>query len=90
MAKLGEENPKASRADLAAADRWCLRPHELRHYRAIQLFVPGLNPKTVADRLGHSDPSVTLGVYNSNTDAQAQESADSLVAGMVLPPMGHR
>ena len=90
MAKLGEENPKASRADLAAADRWYFRPLELRHYTAIQLFAAGPNPKSVADRLGHTDPSVTLRVHNANTDAQAQEAADSLVAGLVLPSTGRR
>jgi hypothetical protein len=29
-------------------------------------------------------------VYTANTDAQAQEAADSLEAGLVLPPMGRR
>jgi integrase len=90
LVKLWEENPKASRADLSAADRWDFRLHDLRHYTATQLFAAGLNPKTVADRLGHADPSVTLRVYTANTDAQAQEAADSLEAGLVLPPMGRR
>ncbi len=90
LAKLREEKPKATRADLATADRWDFRLHDLRHYTATQLFAAGLNPKTVADRLGHADPSVTLSVYTANTDAQAQEAADSLEAGLVLPPMGRR
>ena len=90
LVKLRESNPKATRADLAATDRWDFRLHDLRHYTATQLFAAGLNPKTVADRLGHADPSVTLRVYTANTDAQAQEAADSLEAGLVLPPMGRR
>jgi integrase len=90
LAKLREANPKSTRADLAASDRWDFRLHDLRHYTATQLFAAGLNPKTVADRLGHADPSVTLRVYTANTDAQAQEAADSLEAGLVLPPMGRR
>jgi integrase len=90
LAKLQEDNPKATRADLATTDRWAFRLHDLRHYTATQLFAAGLNPKTVADRLGHADPSVTLSVYTANTDAQAQEAADSLEAGLVLPPMGRR
>jgi len=88
LAKLREARPKATLADLAAADRWDFRLHDLRHYTATQLFAAGLNPKTVADRLGHADPSVTLRVYTANTDAQAQEAADSLEAGLVLPQMG--
>jgi integrase len=90
LVELREVKPKVTRADLAAADRWDFRLHDLRHYTATQLFAAGLNPKTVADRLGHADPSVTLRVYTANTDAQAQEAADSLEAGLVLPPMGRR
>jgi integrase len=90
LTKLREAKPKATRTDLAPADRWDFRLHDLRHYTATQLFAAGLNPKTVADRLGHADPSVTLRVYTANTDAQAQEAADSLEAGLVLPPMGRR
>lgn len=69
LANLRESNPKATRSDLATADRWDFRLHDLRHYTATQLFAAGLNPKTVADRLGHADPSVTLSVYTANTDA---------------------
>jgi integrase len=90
LARLRESKPKATRTDLAPADRWDFRLHDLRHYTATQLFAAGLNPKTVADRLGHADPSVTLRVYTANTIAQAQEAADSLEAGLVLPPMGRR
>jgi integrase len=82
LANLRERNPKAERADLLQADRWDYRLHDLRHYTATQLVAAGLNPKTVADRLGHADPSITLRVYTANTDAQAQAAADSLEAGL--------
>ena len=36
LAKLREEKPKATRANLAAADRWDFRLHDLRHYTATQ------------------------------------------------------
>jgi integrase len=88
LAKLKKSKPKATRADLAVGDRWAYRLHDLRHYTATQLFAAGLNPKTVADRLGHADPSITLRVYTANTDAQAQEAADSLEAGLELPMLG--
>jgi hypothetical protein len=44
-----------------------------------------MNPKTVADRLGHADPAITLRVYTANTNAQAQAAAESLEAGLNLP-----
>lgn len=37
--------------------------HDLRHWYASVLIGAGLNPKSVAERLGHADPSMTLRVY---------------------------
>ena len=88
LAELRDTKPKATRANLPAVDRWDYRLHDLRHYTATQLFAAGLNPKTVADRLGHADPSITLRVYTANTDAQAQEAADSLEAGLEFASSG--
>ena len=64
------------------ADRWPVRLHDLRHFTATQLFAAGMNPKTVADRLGHADASVTLRVYIANTSGQEQAAANSLEAGL--------
>jgi len=36
--------------------RW----HDLRHFSATQLIAAGFDPVTVAQRLGHADPAVTL------------------------------
>ena len=88
LAQLRETKPKATRVNLPPADRWDYRLHDLRHYTATQLFAAGLNPKTVADRLGHADPSITLRVCTANTDAQAQEAADSLEAGLEFAALG--
>lgn len=41
-----------------------IRFHELRHTTASILMASGLDPETVAERLGHSDPSITLRVYS--------------------------
>jgi integrase len=82
LERLRRTNPKAKRADLPPEDQWSFRLHDLRHYTATQLFADGMNPKTVADRLGHADASVTLRVYTANTNAQAQAAADSLEAGL--------
>jgi|SRR5579859_962660 len=37
--------------------------HDLRHWYASALIRAGLNPKVVAERLGHADASMTLRVY---------------------------
>jgi integrase len=71
---------------LRAAERWPYRFHDLRHYTATELFRAGHNPRTVADRLGHADPSLTLRVYTQNTVDQAQAAADSLESGLLTLP----
>ncbi|MGN9806033.1 tyrosine-type recombinase/integrase [Micromonospora sp. L32] len=38
--------------------------HDLRHFYASALIGAGHSPKVVADRLGHSDPAMTLRVYS--------------------------
>lgn len=40
-----------------------VRLHDLRHFTATQLIGAGVDIRTVAGRLGHSDPSLTLRVY---------------------------
>ena len=40
-----------------------VRLHDLRHFTATQLISAGVDIRTVAERLGHSDPSLTLRVY---------------------------
>jgi len=74
----------AAEADPPRVEAWPYRLHDLRHYTATQLFRAGMNPRTVADRLGHADPALTLRVYTADTDAQAQSAADSLEAGLAL------
>ena len=41
-----------------------VRLHDLRHFTATQLIGANVDIRTVAGRLGHSDPSVTLRVYS--------------------------
>jgi integrase len=40
-----------------------VRLHDLRHFTATQLIGAGVDVRTVAGRLGHSDPSLTLRTY---------------------------
>ena len=48
-----------------------IRLHDLRHTSATLLISEGVDVRTVAGRLGHSSPSLTLNVY-----AEALQSAD--------------
>lgn len=53
-----------------------MRFHDLRHTHATWLSAVNLNPRTVADRLGHTDPSFTMRTYaHMSTDAQRQAAA---------------
>jgi integrase len=63
-------------------EEWPYRFHDLRHYSATELFRAGHHARTVADRLGHADPSITLRVYTHDTADQAAAAAASLEAGV--------
>ena len=64
-------------------DPWPYRFHDLRHYTATELFRQGHHARTVADRLGHADPALTLRVYTHDTQDQAKAAAASLSAGLL-------
>jgi integrase len=59
-----------------------VRLHDLRHFTATQLIGAGVDVRTVAGRLGHSDPSVTLRVYSHALEERDRAAAD--VMGRVL------
>lgn len=59
-----------------------VRLHDLRHFTATQLIGAGVDVRTVAGRLGHSDPSVTLRVYSHALEERDRAAAD--IMGRVL------
>jgi integrase len=59
-----------------------VRLHDLRHFTATQLIAAGMDVRTVAGRLGHSDPSVTLRVYSHALEERDRAAAD--IMGRVL------
>lgn len=63
--------------------KWPYRFHDLRHYTATELFRAGHHARTVADRLGHRDPSLTMRVYTHDTLDQAQAAAESIEVGIL-------
>ncbi len=65
-----------------------VRLHDLRHFTATQLIGAGVDVRTVAGRLGHSDPSVTLRVYSHALEAR--DRAAAAVMGGILDPSARR
>ena len=63
-----------------------IRPHDLRHTHGTLLIGAGVDPRTVADRLGHSSPAFTMSVYVHGT-SEAQERA-ALAANQLLIHLG--
>lgn len=61
-----------------------VRLHDLRHFTATQLIGAGVDVRTVAGRLGHSDPSVTLRVYSHALEERDRAAAE--IMGRVLSP----
>jgi integrase len=59
-----------------------VRLHDLRHFTATQLIGAGVDVRTVAGRLGHSDPSVTLRVYSHALEERDRSAA--AVMGNIL------
>ena len=52
--------------------------HDLRHFVATTAIAGGADVRTVADRLGHANPSITLGVYSHAVPARDKEVAAML------------
>ena len=65
-----------------------VRLHDLRHFTATQLIGAGVDVRTVAGRLGHSDPSVTLRVYSHALEER--DRAAAAVMGGILDPGARR
>lgn len=55
-----------------------VRLHDLRHYVATRLIANGVDPKTVANRLGHASPTTTLSIYSHFVPEADREAADLL------------
>jgi len=59
-----------------------VRLHDLRHFTATQLIGAGVDVRTVAGRLGHSDPSLTLRIYSHALEER--DRAAATIMGNVL------
>jgi integrase len=63
-----------------------VRLHDLRHFVATRLLANGIDVRTVAGRLGHKNPNVTLSVYAHFLPEADREAAD-LIGRLLAPPV---
>jgi integrase len=66
-----------------------IRTYDLRHSHASMLIDLGASPLAIAQRMGHSDPAVTLRNYGHLFDgaqAKLSEQLDALHAATAVPP----
>lgn len=61
-----------------------VRFHDLRHTCATLMLSAGLSPEVAQERLGHSDVSVTMGVY-SHVTHEARSGAAEAIEGLLGP-----
>lgn len=78
LKKLRKSHPLAERKDLAPADRWPFRFHDLRHFSVTTLIAAGVDVRTVAERHGHARATMTLDLY-----AHALPERDRAAAGVL-------
>ena len=80
-------NPHVWKAALLAAGVEPARAngmHALRYHYATVLLTDGLNPKAVAEYLGHSDPGFTLRTYTHllpSSEQRTRQAVDRALAG---------
>jgi integrase len=80
LRQLRESRPKAKREDLAPADRWRFRFHDLRHFSVTTLIAAGVDVRTVAERHGHARATMTLDRYAHALPERDREAAGVLGA----------
>lgn len=78
LARLRKTKPKAARADLPASEQWPYRFHDLRHFSVTTLIAAGVDVRTVAERHGHAQATMTLNRY-----AHALPERDRAAAGIL-------
>ena len=84
LEELRKTNPKATRADLAPADRWPFRFHDLRHFSVTTLIAAGVDVRTVADR--HARATMTLDRYAHALPERDRAAASVLGGALSFSP----
>jgi integrase len=72
---------RRARAAAGLDQHW--RLHDLRHWSATQAIAQGHDVRTVASRLGHANPAMTLRTYAHALEAADRSLADTLARTLV-------
>jgi len=81
---LEEKKESDGRRQVAASDRYGFHFHELRHFSVTTLLAAGVDVRTVADRHGHAQATMTLNRYAHALPERDREAA--AVLGRALAP----
>jgi hypothetical protein len=73
--------------ELPLAERWRYRFHDLRHFSATTLVAAGVDIRTVAYRLGHAQPTLTLNLY-AHALPERDRHAAAVLSGMLTRGSG--
>jgi len=73
---------RQARAALTEVDLPRIRLHDLRHTHATLLLAAGVPVKVVSERLGHANPTITLGTYAHVMPGMQAEAAAKFAALM--------
>jgi len=84
LESLQKVKPEATKDDLAPADRWPFRFHDLRHFSVTTLIAAGVDVRTVATRHGHARATMTLDRYAHALPERDREAAGVLGAALTL------
>jgi integrase len=68
--------PDSTSRKVRQASHGTVHPHALRHFVATQLTAAGVDPRTVAERLGHERVSTTLDMYSHWAEGTGRHAAD--------------
>ena len=82
--KLRETIALAKRTDMAPGERWPFRFHDLRHFSVTTLIAAGVDVRTVANRHGHANATMTLNRYAHALPERDREAAGLLGAALAL------
>ena len=82
--RLRETIALAERTDLARRDRWPYRFHDLRHFSVTTLIAAGVDVRTVANRHGHANATMTLNLYAHAIPERDREAAGLLGDSLTL------
>ena len=82
--RLRESFQTAKRSDLSPTEQWPYRFHDLRHFSVTTLIAAGVDVRTVADRHGHANATMTLNRYAHALPEKDRAAAELLGAALSL------